>query len=443
MKLLARWSIGLTLLSLPLWFVGPAPTAADAPVPGAVPDFDGDGRPDLAIGGMGAIEVRYGDGRKQRLDHDDLGAAEPYALGNVLLTRDFNGDGYADLALPDRPARALVQVFGGPHGLDAATLHRSPAPTGVGGFGFSIALLTKPTPLLVVGGGLRDGGGGALAAYPLGADGRPKGTPFWITQDSPGVPGKNENGDFFGFSLAAEGAILVVGNPMEDVGKVWNAGSVVVLTYKGGTSFSGIGFDQNSRGVADKAEHGEQFGRFVAIGRGYIAVGVSGERGGSGSIQLFTAAAKPRPLYAIDQNSRGIPGRNEAEDGFGESVAIARLCDGRTGLVVGGPGEEVGGGTGAAWTIPLSRTKACPARMIVEGPGEVLGGSRVKGGSLGSAVTTLRAPNTKADTLALGGNGSGSGADTRVYALTPPYSTGTAVYTGPGLPEGVGLSAPS
>lgn len=446
-----RRSIGAALLmSLPLMFLGPTSIATAAPVPGASPDFDGDGRPDLVIGGIDAVEIDYGSGRQQTLTHDDLDVDNPYALGNVLLARDFNGDGYADLALPDRYAKVLVMVFGGPRGLDVDTLHRAPAPAGVGGFGFSIALVTKPTPLLVVGGGLVDGSGGVVFGFPLGADGRPDRAAFWISQDSPGIPGKDERavgdqeaGDLFGGSLAAEGSTLVVGNPWEDVGKIWNAGSIVVLTYKGGKSFSGVGVTQNSPGVVGKARHGVQFGRNIAIGHGYIAVGLTHERKGAGVVQLFTAAAKPKPLYTIDQGSSGVPGGNEPDDAFGSSVTIARLCDGKVGLVVGGLGEEVGGGTGAFWTIPLKRTKACPARMIVEGPGEILGGSRVPwGGHLGSAATAMRAPNTKADTLVLAGDGTESFVNSRVYLLPPPYSTGSVAYTGPGRAEGIGLSAP-
>jgi hypothetical protein len=123
----------------------------------------------------------------------------------------------------------------------------------------------------------------------------------------------------------------------------------------------------------------------------------------------------------IDQNSSRVPGGNETGDAFGSSVAVARLCDGRVGLVVGGLGEEVGGGTGAFWAIPLKRTRTCPARMIVEGPGEILGGTRVEwGGLLGSAATTMRTPNTKADTLVLAGQGTGSFVNSRVY-LVPPH----------------------
>lgn len=451
MSLRVRRSIGMALLlSLPLLFLGPGSIATAAPVPGASPDFDGDGRPDLVIGGIDAVEIDYGSGRQQTLTHDDLAVDNPYALGNHLLARDFNRDGHADLALPDRYAKVLVMVFGGPKGLDVDTLHRTPAPAGVGGFGFSIALLTKPTPLLVVGGGLVDGSGGVVFGFPLGADGRPDRAAFWISQDSPGIPGKDERavgdqeaGDLFGGSLAAEGSTLVVGNPWEDVGTIWNAGSIVVLTYKGGKSFSGVGITQNSRGVVGKARHGVQFGRNIAIGHGYIAVGLPDERKDAGAVQLFTAAAKPKPLYVIDQNSSGVPGGNETGDAFGSSVVVARLCDGRVGLVVGGLGEEVGAGTGAFWAIPLKRTKTCPARMIVEGPGEILGGNRVEwGGLLGSAATTMRAPTTKADTLVLAGQGTESFVNSRVYLVPSSYSTGSVAYTGPGRAEGLGLSPP-
>ena len=54
---------------------------------------------------------------------------------------------------------------------------------------------------------------GALVVWPMDAKGVP-GSPSTITQSSSGVPGVNEAGDGFGYSLAASGSTLVVGTPM-------------------------------------------------------------------------------------------------------------------------------------------------------------------------------------------------------------------------------------
>lgn len=437
------WALGLALI----WSggVGVERAAAEpppAPVPGASPDFDGDGRPDLAIGGLyGGVQIRYGDDREQELAERDLGSEQDAIPGEALLARDVNGDGYADLLLTDEDARELLVLLGGPSGLIAQSVHRYPAPSGARTFGHAIALVTKPAKLLVAGGEQTSVKGGSLAVYPLGSDGLPSGTPFWINQNSAGVPGTAESGDEFGFSLAAEGSTLVVGVPGEDIGKVKDAGNIVVLTYTGGTSFSGVGIGQNSSGVADKAENNDQFGHAVAIGNGYLAVGVPGESSGAGMVQVFTAAAKPTPKYTIDQNSKGVPGGNERGDLFGASVALARLCSGKVGVVVGAPGEQIGVGDGAGWVVPFSRSGSCPSRLIVEGPGEILSGSRVEGGLLGSSVTTLRAPGAATDTVVLGGSGIEDVSGSRVYTLNASYTSGTKAYAGPAAPyERLGLS---
>ena len=245
----------------------------------------------------------------------------PLAVGK---SAHYSAEVYKDqiYLLTDEDARELLVLLGGPSGLIARSVHRYPAPSGARTFGHAITLVTKPAKLLVVGAEQTSVKGGSLAVYPLASDGLPSGTPFWINQNSAGVPGTAESGDEFGFSLAAEGSTLVVGVPGEDIGKVKDAGNIVVLTYTGGTSFSGVGIGQNSSGVADKAENNDQFGHAVAIGNGYLAVGVPGESSGAGMVQVFTAAAKPTPKYTIDQNSKGVPGGNERGDLFGASVVV-------------------------------------------------------------------------------------------------------------------------
>ncbi|GAA1163157.1 FG-GAP-like repeat-containing protein [Streptomyces hebeiensis] len=97
---------------------GPAAKTGEPPA-GVAPaaDFDGDGHPDLAMGSMGdvangsgggSIEVAYGSGdgtglaRCQYLTQNDAGipgkGRDEAFFGSDVRARDFDGDGYTDLA---------------------------------------------------------------------------------------------------------------------------------------------------------------------------------------------------------------------------------------------------------------------------------------------------------------------------------------------------------
>ncbi|TDT32233.1 FG-GAP repeat protein [Streptomyces sp. BK208] len=121
---------------------GTAHTArATASAPEGAADFDGDGRPDLALGsggsvaggaGGGSVEVAYGAGdgtgiaRCQYLTQDDPGIPgsnrDEAFFGSDVVARDFDGDGYTDLAASvfDWKASVII-VWGSEDGLRRAT----------------------------------------------------------------------------------------------------------------------------------------------------------------------------------------------------------------------------------------------------------------------------------------------------------------------------------
>ena len=209
------------LLSVPLAL--PAPAAAAAPSA----DFDGDGYPDLAIGAptdsvagqdaAGAVNVIYGGPHgltsrgNQEFTQASPGVGDTPELGDrfgaALAAGDFDGDGYADLAI-GVPGEGV--------------------PTGVG-----------PGEVARVSAGLVQ----VLYGSSKGLRGRSR---LGWTQDRPGVKGTTHARDGFGGTLAAgdfdgDGHDdLAIGTPLEPVGDRLAAGAVNVL-YGNGSGLTQAG----------------------------------------------------------------------------------------------------------------------------------------------------------------------------------------------------------
>jgi hypothetical protein len=318
--------------------IGSAGWSASASVKG---DFNGDGIGDLAVGvrengRQGAVHVLRGSAAgirtpgSQFWSQDSTGIADRAEdgddFGRSLAAGDFNGDGFADLAIgaPGENAGAGVVhvLYGSPSGLTATGSQR------------------------------------------------------W-TQRSPGIGHSSESGDHFGATLAAgdldsstAADELVIGAPDEDILGATDAGIVHILrgSPSGLTGTGSQGWTQNSRDIADRAEAGDRFGSSLAVGDlggsavVDLAIGVPEEDIGAvidaGIVHVLLGSASGVSATGSSrwsQNSAGVGDSAEESDGFGAALAIGDVGGASFGdLIVGVPGEDMGAAenAGKIQTIP-------------------------------------------------------------------------------------------
>jgi hypothetical protein len=331
-----------------------APSWAGSRAKGAQPkgtapenaDFNGDGFSDLAIGtssedlgpivDAGAVAVFYGsNGGLQATSPDDQfwnqdsvgvqGAAQTGdKFGSAVAAGDFNNDGFTDLAI-GIPFEDVGTVVGAG----------------------SVEVLYGSA-------------GGLQATSPDDQ--------FW-NQDSTGVKGSAETDDQFGTALAtgdfnSDGfADLAIGSPFDEPEGVTDAGETILLYGTAGglqaTSPDDQLWHQNSTGVVDKAEVGDEFGSSLAAGDfngdGFddLAIGVPLENVGAiadaGAVNVLYGSAGGLQADAPadqfwNQDSTGVLGDAGADDAFGSSLSAGDFnADGYADLAIGIPKETVSG----------------------------------------------------------------------------------------------------
>jgi hypothetical protein len=306
----------------------------------AVGNFDGDLWDDLAVGvprenvAAGQVHIIYGTplGLSLSGTHyvsqaggvpDDGGANDSDTFGSALAAGNFDGDAYDDLAV----------------GVPAETFWIGPSPiTGAGGVNVFY---------------------GAAA----GLNGIPSEEQFFSEQSHAQIPDDWEAGDAFGKALVAadfndDGRDdLAIGIPGKNVGAALAAGKVLILKGSG----SGLGPNnnqlwlQNSSGVDDTSESGDNFGIVLAAGKlndddfADLVIAATGEAEGAitnaGAVHILfgdggsLVTATGSKLYT--QNSPNVNDSCETTDKFGWALTIGDFNgDLRFDLAIGTPLED-------------------------------------------------------------------------------------------------------
>jgi hypothetical protein len=310
----------------------PAPSAHDEyGMSLAVGDFGGDGRADLAVGGTGSdIWIHQGGFTKTS------GAASRYELATDLYAfygavnlaaGDVNGDGTADLVVSGQQAETYDDgtfvYLGSASGLTHQTFLKNgawelAAVGDLNGDGYADVVTAT------YGGDGRASLGGSVSAYLGSANGvrtQPQAT---ITQDTPGVPGADEEDDWFGNDLSVgdvngDGyADVAVGTIHEDVGSADIAGSVTVLrgSAAGLTGTGAQSFTQNTAGVPGTAETADRFGAAVRLSdlngdrKADLSVSADGENHPAGAVYSLRGSASgvtTKNAISFGPGSVGLP----------------------------------------------------------------------------------------------------------------------------------------
>ncbi|WP_171115825.1 MULTISPECIES: FG-GAP repeat protein [unclassified Streptomyces] len=211
-------------------------------------------------------------------------------------------------------------------------------------------------------------GGDARAGSVVVADGTstgPASTAVRINQDSTGVPASAEADDSFGQAVAScdfdrNGyADLAVSSPLEAIGTTEGAGLLTVhYGASGGLSGSTTeAFTEDTANYPGSVAKDEIFAYSLAAGDvngdGYcdLAVGQpldnAGGKSNAGTIKLMfgtSTGLNATDTIQLDQSTANVPGVPEAEDRFGEQLAVADVNgDGVGDLISATIGEQIAG----------------------------------------------------------------------------------------------------
>lgn len=322
-----------------------------------------------AVADAGAVTIVYGgpDGRfggagGLLLTQESVGQVSERGdrFGAAVALADIIGDGCTDLIIgaPGEDARTgqVVIVPGsstGPRGADAVVVRQGER--GVAGaaevgdaFGSTLGLRHEEEDVLRlwIGAPFEDVGGAADA----GAVTRIALTPdldhvesFEYAQGVLGVPGTPEAGDHFGAALSVAQETLI-GVPGEDVGGITDAGLVAVIREGDapGPAQHSREFSQASSGIPGKAEAGDRFGSSVAADAGDHCEDTElGTAIGSPGEDLGAVKDAGTVTFLFGDYRGRVTILTDRSVERGDRFGTALFAVG-TGLMIGAPGEDVG-----------------------------------------------------------------------------------------------------
>ncbi|MGP3926573.1 FG-GAP and VCBS repeat-containing protein [Streptomyces sp. 8N616] len=347
-----------------------AGVAAAAPS-GLHGDFNGDGYRDVAVSAAGAsvggrsqagqLIVQYGSAtglsaaKRTVISQNSTGVPGTAEAGDYFgadtAYGDFNADGYADIATGaagedvdgDTDGGTVVILWGSAAGLSGGTTVPDPTPTQHDRFGrgleaadfngdgkADLAIGSSSATLQIYRGGFAKSGttGGRYTVTPAILGGGDTG-PLNLTSG-------DVNGD-----LTAD--LVVDGYEAEPSGENhWNAnyyvpGSASGLDASGAVKLpagiiTAIG-DTDSDGYGD-----------IVIGMSWDSEVPGSSTGGKVNVVHGSASGPSGEQTTITQNTEGVPGSSETEDGFGNELSLGDINgDGHLDLAIGAYGESLDG----------------------------------------------------------------------------------------------------